>query len=100
MAGNELVLTFTPGLENARKYRVTVGPEVTSIAGQAIEVRGLIADATGDGQVNAADRSAIVGIWTGSGFSCMTDITSSGQTNAGDRSAVVGAWTGTQNCAP
>jgi hypothetical protein len=73
---------------------------VSTVLGQFVEVSGLVGDATSNGQVNAGDRSAIVGVWTGSGFSCATDINGDGQTNAGDRSAVVGAWTSPQNCAP
>lgn len=100
VAGNELVLTFTPSLENARAYRVHIGPEVTSIAGQFVEVRSLVGDVNSDGFVNAADRSVVVGAWTGSGFTCASDGNSDGNNNATDRSIVVGAWTGTQNCAP
>ena len=100
VAGNELVLTFTPGLENARTYRLTLGAGVTSIAGQSVEVSGLIGDVNSDGRVNATDRSAVVAAWTGGGFSCSTDLDSSGATNATDRSIVVSAWTGQQNCAP
>jgi hypothetical protein len=98
--GNTLVLNFTPGLENARTYRLTIGPEVTRIPGQTLEVRGLVGDANHDGLVNASDRSVVVGVWTGAGFSCASDLNSSGATNASDRSIVVGAWTGGQNCAP
>jgi hypothetical protein len=98
--GNELVLSFAPPLANARTYRITVGPAITGVPCQSLEVRGLVGDANSDGQVNATDRSFVVGVWTGSGFSPNTDIDTSGQTNATDRSVVVGAWTGGQNCAP
>jgi hypothetical protein len=54
----------------------------------------------GDTKVDAIDRSAVVGVWTGSGYSIPTDINLDGITNAGDRSEVVGAWTGSDNCAP
>jgi hypothetical protein len=74
VVGNELVLNFIPGLENARTYRITIGPEVTSIAGQSLEVRGLIGDVNGNGSVNAIDRSVAVGVWTGAGFTCSTDV--------------------------
>ena len=77
-----------------------LGPGVTSIAGQFIEVRGLVGDVNSDGPVNATDRSVVVGAWTGGGFSCSTDVNGDAATNATDRSIVVGAWTGTQNCAP
>ena len=100
VAGNVLVLTFAPGLENARTYKISVNAGVTSIAGQFVEVSGLVGDVNNDGLVNAADRSVVVGAWTGSGFTCASDVNSSGGTNAADRSIVVGAWTGSQNCAP
>jgi hypothetical protein len=100
VAGNELVLSFSPGLENARTYSITPGPEVTSIAGQFVQVRGLLGDATADGLVNGGDRTAIIAVWTGSGFSCVTDVTNDGQTNGGDRTAIIAAWTSSQNCAP
>jgi hypothetical protein len=100
VVGNELVLTFTPGLENAHTYRISIGSEVTSIPGQFVEVRGLIGDINSDGRVNATDRSVVVGVWTNPpNFSCPTDVDNSGATNAADRSVVVGAWTGA-NCAP
>ena len=98
--GNELVLVFTPALENGRTYRINIGPEVTSLPGQFVEVRALVGDVNSDGFVNAADRSEVVGVWTGSNFSCGTDLDNSGRTNGADRSIVVSAWTGSQNCAP
>jgi hypothetical protein len=100
IAGNELVLSFAPGLENARTYRVTVGADVTSISGQFVEITGLLGDLNGDGLVNGTDRSILVGAWTGGGFSCETDVNSDGSSNATDRSVIVGAWTGTEDCAP
>lgn len=100
IGGNTLLLTFTPGLENARTYKITVNSSVSSIPGQFVEVAGLVGDVNSDGQVNATDRSVVVGAWTGSGFSCPSDANNDGQTNATDRSLVVGAWTGPQNCAP
>lgn len=100
IAANTLVLTFTPGLETAKSYRITVGPGVTSLAGQFVEVRALIGDVNSDGRVNASDRSAVVGIWTGSNFSCETDLDGNGRTNAPDRSIVVASWTSGANCAP
>jgi hypothetical protein len=100
-SGNELILTFAPGLENARTYRFSLAGPVTSVAGQTLEVRGLFADVTSSGFVDAGDRSAIVGAWTGTGFSVPTDLNLDGVTNAGDRSAVVGAWTSPgADCAP
>jgi hypothetical protein len=100
-AASEWVLSFSPALENGRTYRINVGPSLTTVAGQSIEVRGLAGDADGDGAVNAIDRSVVVAAWTGPGaFSCATDLDSSGQTNAVDRSIVVAAWTGPENCAP
>jgi hypothetical protein len=53
-----------------------------------------------DGQVNATDRSVVVGAWTGGGSTCATDLNGDATTNATDRSMVVGAWTGGMNCAP
>jgi hypothetical protein len=98
--GQELVVSFTPGLENGRSYRMTLAGEITSVAGQTVEFRGLLGDVTGDGLVNATDRSEVVGIWTGGGFSCDTDLDGDGLTNAVDRSLTVAAWTGGGNCAP
>jgi hypothetical protein len=101
IAGNALVLTITPGLENARTYRISLNGEVTSIPGQFAEVRGLLGDVNGDGFANATDRSVVVGVWTsGSPFGCATDLDGNGATNATDRSIVVGSWTSGQNCAP
>jgi hypothetical protein len=100
VSGNDLVLTFTPGLENLGTYRLNIGSSMTSLMGQFVEVRALLGDANGDGQVNATDRSLVVGAWTGAGFTCATDLNSDAVTNATDRSMVVGAWTGGQNCAP
>ena len=101
VVANELVLTFTPALENARTYRITLGPGVTSIAGQFLEVRALVGDVDSSGRANATDRSLVVSAWTSpANFSCDTDIDSSGRTNALDRSLTVASWTGTQNCAP
>ena len=101
VAGNELVLTVAPALENARTYRITLGTEVSSIAGQTLEIRGLLGDVDSSGSVNAVDRSMIVGVWTSpSHYSPATDLDRSGATNAVDRSMAVGAWTGTQTCAP
>jgi hypothetical protein len=97
--GNDLVLTCTPALENARTYRINIGPDVSTIAGQSVEVRGLFGDVNNDGRVNSFERSTVVGSWTGA-FSCASDVDNTGAVNAFDRSAVVGAWTGQQNCAP
>lgn len=95
---NDLCCTFAPALENARAYRLTV-PSGSGTA--QVELRGLVGDATSDGVVNGGDRSAVIGVWTGSGFSCATDITGNGTTNGMDRSMVVGAWSNpTANCAP
>lgn len=99
-AGNSVVLTFTPGLENGRTYRLSLGAELTSVPGQFLEVSVLLGDVNADGFVNGTDRSVVVGVWTGGGFNCPTDLNSDGGTNATDRSMVVGAWTGAQNCAP
>ena len=98
--GNDVAITFQPALENAATYRIALGPPITSIGGQHVELRALIGDVNGDGLANATDRSVVVGVWTGSGFDCRTDLDGDGLTNALDRSIVVGAWTGPQNCAP
>jgi hypothetical protein len=102
VVGTELVLTATPGLENPRTYRVHLGPTITSIAGQSVDVRGLIGDTNADGAVNSTDRSVVVAAWTGGGFSCVTDLNGDGATNSTDRSIVVAGWTGgaSTNCAP
>ena len=99
-AGNVLILNFDPGLENARAYRFRMSQLVTSLPGQGFDIRGLIADVNSDGAVNATDRSVVVGVWTGSGFTCETDIKLDAQTNATDRSLVIGAWTSGMNTAP
>jgi hypothetical protein len=95
-----LILTFSPALENATTYRITIGPEVTSIPGQFVQVRGLLGDVNSDGRVDAVDRSLVVGAWTGPGFTCASDVSDDGITNGLDRSLVVGAWTGGMACAP
>lgn len=100
VSGSALILNFTPGLENGRTYRIFLGPDVTSTPGQFVDVRGLMGDVNSDGRVDATDRSVVVGIWTGPGFTCSTDIDMDGITNATDRSLVIGAWTGSADCAP
>jgi hypothetical protein len=95
--GNDMCCTFTPGLENGRSYRLTV-PSGSGTA--QVLLRGLVGDVNSDGQVNGADRSTVVGTWTGSGVTCDTDLNGDGSTSAPDRSIVVGAWTGPQSCAP
>jgi len=93
-SGLTMVCNFTPALENVHAYRLTL-PE--SPGTQVIDFRVLTGDATGNGVVDAGDRSAVVGQWTSPGYSCATDvgtdITENASTDAGDRSAVVGAWT-------
>jgi hypothetical protein len=101
VSGHELEVAFKPGLENGRTYRITLGPPVTAVPGQSIEVRGLLGDVNADGWVDAADRSVLVGAWTGAGaFSCATDLNGDGRSDALDRSTIVSAWTGAENCAP
>jgi hypothetical protein len=101
VTGSELVLIFTPGLENLRTYRITVNPNVTSLPGQSVEVRSLVGDVDGSGRVNAVDRAHIVAAWTSpAGFTCVSDLDGSSRTNAVDRAVVVGAWTAPNNCAP
>lgn len=99
--GDVLVLTFVPALENASTYKIEFRAEPTGVPIADIEVRGLRGDADSDGRVNGEDRSAVVGVWTGTNFSCQTDLNNDGRTNGGDRSLVVGAWTTPNtNCAP
>ena len=101
VAGNELVLTFAPALENARTYRITLGPEVSSIAGQMLEIRGLLGDVDNSGRTNSTDRSLVVSAWTSpANFSCESDVDGSGRTNSTDRSLAVSSWTSMTNCAP
>jgi hypothetical protein len=97
---HELVLSFWAGLTNARTYRLTLGPEISSVRCQRIEFRNLVGDANGDGRVDGTDRTTIIGTWTGAGFSPVTDINLDGRTSGSDRTVVIGAWTSAQNCAP
>jgi len=97
---HELVLSFAPGLENGRTYRINLDPAVSSVEGQFVELRVLYGDVNGDGRVNGLDRSAVVEAWQGPGFSCATDVNNDGFTTATDRSLVVSAWTGSERCAP
>ena len=99
--GNDLVLRFAPELEGARTYKLELNESVTSVAGQSLEVRVLLGDANSDGRTNASDRSQIVSVWTGAGFSPATDVNLDGRTNGGDRSVIVAVWTSAGgNCAP
>jgi hypothetical protein len=100
VSGNELIVSFTPALENARTYRINIDASVSSIAGQFVEVRGLVGDVDNNGQVNGSDRGAVSGVVSAGGFSCSTDLNGNGATNAADRGVAVGAATGVQNCAP
>jgi hypothetical protein len=98
LEANDLVLTFDPALENARVYKLTLGPDVSAAAPQSVEIRAFFGDVNSDGVVNAVDRSVVVGAWTGPGFTPNTDVNHDGSTNALDRSFVVGAWTGSNYC--
>jgi len=71
-----------------------------SSGNEQIQIRMLVADANADGITNSGDRTAVVGVWTGAGYSCTTDINQDNVTNSGDRTAVVGVWTGGSNTAP
>jgi hypothetical protein len=97
---NELVLEYWLPLANARTYRLTLGPELSSVRCQRLELRNLIGDVNSDGRVDHGDRRVVVSTWTEAGFSAESDINLDGGTNSGDRSVVIGAWTGTENCAP
>jgi hypothetical protein len=98
--GDELVLTFAPALEDARSYRITLGPELTRIPGQAVQVRALIGDINSDGFVNALDRGAWMAVSSLGQVSCATDLNGNGTTDMTDKSIVIGRWTGGANCAP
>jgi hypothetical protein len=104
VAGNDLTLDFTPPLEDCRTYRFTIGPDVTSLAGQSFQVRSLRGDcsavAGSYGITNGADRSAVLAAWTGPGYTIPTDITLDGVTNGADRSAVLAVWTSACSRAP
>jgi hypothetical protein len=101
VSGSELVLSFNPALENTRTYRIDVGSIVTSVAGQFVEIRGLVADVDDSGAVDFVDRGVIVGAWTSPGsFSCKTDLNGDGATNAVDRGIWTGAATAPVTCAP
>jgi subtilisin-like proprotein convertase family protein len=98
--GEHLYVNFSPGLEDHQRYRISFGEGTTVIPDQSVEFRTLLGDVNQDGTVDAIDRSMVVGIWTGSGFSCQTDINDDSLTNAVDRSSVVGVWTGGANACP
>lgn len=90
----EWVCAFDPALETYRTYKFVLNSEAGGLGGASVEVRSLEGDANGSGEVNASDRSAVVGAWTGGqGFSAATDVNMDGVTNASDRSLVVAAWT-------
>ena len=74
---------FKPGAAGApNAMSVTVkGPTGTSVPG----------DLNGDGTVNAADLSALLGNWGGSGTG---DIDGDGSVGAADLSALLAAWVG------
>ena len=100
--GVTLTLSFSPALENLRTYKFRITGRVTKIASQTFEVRCLIADVNSSGRVDATDRSVVIQVWTGSGYTPNTDINLNGVTNAEDRSIVIGVWTdpSLNNCAP
>ena len=91
---------MTTEIPARNRYKLCLAPEPSCMAGQCLEVRCLKADVNSDGTVDAIDRSVVVGVWTGSGYSPNTDVDLSGRTNATDRSVVVGAWTGDEDCSP
>jgi hypothetical protein len=99
--GVELVLTFTPGLPNARTYRLSFGPEGGCVARPTLEIRGHLGDVDSSGRVHAPDRSWVVAAWTSTAnYSPETDIDLNGRTHAPDRSHVVAVWTSPVQCAP
>jgi hypothetical protein len=71
-----------------------------AIGDPQIAIRMLVGDANADGITNGTDRTAIIGVWTGSGFSCVTDLNQDNVTNATDRTTVIGSWTSGNNTAP
>ena len=95
--GPDLICTLSPPLPGPCTYqfRVCSGGGVVPV-----RLRALLGDVNDDGLTNATDRSVIVGVWTGGGYSCKTDLNCDGATNATDRSIVVGVWTSGANCAP
>jgi hypothetical protein len=97
---NELVLFLDPPLENGRTYRITLGGEVTAMAGQSFEVRCLMGDMDSSGRVNLVDRSFLTAAWTGTGYSAETDLSGDGHTNGTDRSLWMSSYTSAVNCAP
>ena len=97
-SGSQVILTFTPPLAGPCTYQVTVCSAFGTT--ETVRLRALVGDVNDDGQTDATDRSAVVGVWTGSGYTCKSDLNGDGATNATDRSMVVGAWTSGQNCAP
>ena len=99
-SGDSLTLTFSPALADRTSYRIHVSSSISTVTGQSFDIRGLTGDVNSDGSTDAGDRSVIVGVWTGSGFTCPTDVNLSGTTDAGDRSVVVGVWTSGANTAP
>lgn len=98
--GGTMAISFTPALENAYRYRISLGCEAVDTPGHYVELRGLEGDVNSDGVVSAADRTAIVAAWTQSGFTCATDLNADGRTNSPDRGILVGIWTGGESCAP
>jgi len=72
---------------------------VTSVAGQAIEVRGLIADVDTRADVDHTVCSLVIAAWTGPGYSNATDLDLSGNTDSIDRSIVIAEWTSLVACA-
>jgi hypothetical protein len=65
-----------------------------------ITIRMLIGDVNGDGCTNGIDRTIIIGVWTGSHWSCVTDLNQDGVTDGTDRTIVIGSWTSGHNGAP
>lgn len=100
--GNELVLTFSPGLENARVYKFDVNMHIKG--NQSFEVMTLAGDTYNDMRVNAVDRSIVVRDWTSTpndnGYGIRTDLDLSGRTDGTDRAIAVGFWQGPESCIP
>ncbi|MEY3143380.1 MAG: hypothetical protein RLY21_1873 [Planctomycetota bacterium] len=81
-AGNATLGLFKPGAAGSANS--------IAIAAQVPTVTTMPGDLNGDGLVNAADLSALLGNWGGSGIG---DINGDGTVGAADLAALLGAWT-------
>ena len=100
VVGSDLVLTFSPELEEDTTYRFEFGSVVTSIVGQQVEVRALPGDLDGNGQTVGFDQLTLNGVWSGAGYSPESDLDLNGQTVGFDQLLLNGVWASATNCAP